>query len=286
MCSSYTLPRRHPERNLLILGNGLRYETETGTPDVTFIFNGLGAVDARSQEVNVQMTRDAHGRHQLVLRSSGNPDGLADLEHRLNQMLDEHAQTLGCLPSSGYALVHGLWSSHEDVMVDGIWFNPSLTRPADLGQRKPLPQAFHNWLGERRTTFQRWLTKPPIDWSWPLINGHTPQDAQAGTAAPQGRIHHTQLLDAMLRSTRTGEMHELEEITQASIEPSPELLQASDKTIQLEQMFHLHRSQSNTKNWWLYDTHASTVIEQIAERLRHAQYLAFSQAALKPKAAD
>ncbi len=283
---TFTPTHRPPERNLLILGNGLRCQVEASPPDLTFTFNGLGAMDARSQDVNVQMTRDAHGRHQLVLRSSGNPDGLADLEHRLNQMLDEHVQTLGCLPSSGYALVHGLWSSHKGVMVDGIWFNPGLTRPADLGSRKPLPQAFHNWLGERRTTFQRWLTKPPIDWSWPMIDGHAPQDARAGAAPTQRCINHTQLLDGLLSSARSGEVRELEEMAQASIEHSPELLQASDQMSQLEQMFHLHRSQSNTQNWWLYDTHASTVIEQIAERLRHAQYLAFSQAALKQKAAD
>lgn len=274
------------EAKVLILGNGRRRQVDTGCSELTFTFNSLGPTKAKSKLVNVQMTRDGQGAHRLTLETADNPAGLTDLEHHLNVMLDQQLQALGCLPSTGYALIHGLWSSHEGVAVDGIWFNPSLARPVELSPRKPLPQAFHNWLGERRTTFQRWLTGPPTCWSWSIVDGLDTKGTAANTARTQRSVHHTRLLAALIDSAKTGSLHGLEDIAQAGIQPSPELLRASAQTSQLEQMFHLSRAQSDTPNWWLYDAHASALIEQIVQRLRLAQYLAFSNNALSQVTAD
>jgi hypothetical protein len=269
-----------PDATMLILGNGHRYQLDNGTPEITVTFNRLGHVAETTKQVDVRMTRDADGKHRLTASSPGNHAGLADLDHGLNQMLDQQALALGCLPSSGYALIHGLWNSHERVSVDGIWFNPSLARPTHLAPRKPLPQAFHNWLGERRTTFQRWLTKPPMKWSWPMIDGVDTESPSACAVPPQGSVHHSQLMEVMVESARSRSMRELEDMAHARVEPSPDLLHASPEVTRLEQMFYLSRTQSDTPNWWLFDAEASAMIEQIAQRLRHAQYLAFSQAAL------
>ncbi len=271
---------------MLILGNGHRHQLDNGTPEITVTFNRLGHVEATSKQVDVHMTRDVDGTYRLKVSSSGHHAGLADLEHDLNQMLDQQALALGCLPSSGYALIHGLWDSHERVLVDGIWFNPSLARPVELSPRKPLPQAFHNWLGERRTTFQRWLTEPPMKWCWPMIDGVDTQSPAAHAAQPQRSVHHSMLMRVMVESAKSRSMRQLEDMVHARVEPSPDLLHPSPEVTQLEQMFHLSRTRSNTPNWWLFDAEASALIEQIAQRLRRAQYLAFSHAALRQGVAE
>jgi len=272
--------------NLLILGNGNRCHTNDGTVDITFTFNRPEEVDVTSKRVSVHMTRDSDGTHRIALSSSSVNAGIAKLEHDINQILDQQALELGCLPSSGYALIHGLWNSHERVSVDGIWFNPSLARPTDLAPRKPLPQAFHNWLGERRTTFQRWLTEPPMNWNWPMIDGVDTESPSACTAPPQGSVHHSLLAEVMVESVRSKSMRDLEDMAHTRVEPSPDLLHASPEVMRLEQMFHLSRTKSDTPNWWLFDPEASAVIDHIAQRLRHAQYLAFSHAAMRQEMAE
>lgn len=271
------LPQGPP---LLVLGNGRRGQVDTTTATHAFTFNNPRTLDVQCKQIHVQMRRDATGMHRLTLESTGRHEEITNLEHRLNHSLDQQSLTLGCLPSCGYALIHGLWSSHDSVMVDGICFDPSLARPADLGHRKPLPQAFHNWLGERRTTFRRWLTEPPFGWSWPMIDGlnviGSPEEGCPQTAS----VHHTQLLAVMLESAKTGSMRPLEGIARSGFEPSSDLLETSPQMTQLEQMFHLSRTQSDTPNWWLFDAEASILIEQITQRLRRAQFLAFSHVAI------
>lgn len=272
--------------SLFILGNGHRCRIVNGTPKLEFNFNSHAPNEPTGNRINVRMTRDSLGDHRVALEANSSPAEIADLEQQLNDMLDQQVVALGCLPSTGYALVHGLWPSHQGVVIDGMWFNPSLVRTADLSPRKPLPQAFHNWLGERRTTFQRWLTEPPMNWSWPMIDGLDIKSTPANAAPTQRCIQHAQLLEAMTEAARTGSMFRLEDMAETSIAPSPELLKASTQTTQLEQMFHLNRTQSDTHNWWLFDAQASALIEQIAQRLRLAQYLAFNHTALRQVAAD
>lgn len=279
---------KSPRRNatLLILGNGNRRQTKNGNPEITFTFNRLDEVDVTSKRVDVHMTRDADGTHRLAVSSPCIRAGLADLAHDLNQLLDQQALALGCLPSSGYALIHGLWDHHNRVLVDGIWFNPSLARPPNLAPRKPLPQAFHNWLGERRTTFQRWLTEPPMKWCWPMIDGVDTKSPHAHAAPQQRSVHHSELMEVMVESAKSGSIWRLKDMAHACVEPSPDLLHASPEVTELEQLFHLSRTQSDTPNWWLFDAEASAVIEQIAQRLRRAQYLAFSHAAMRQGVAE
>lgn len=286
MCVSSKLRSPRLNATLLILGNGKRCQTNNGNADITFTFNRPDEVGLTSKRVSVHMTRDSDGTYRIAVSSPSFHAGFAKLEHDINRMLDQQALALGCLPSSGYALIHGLWDHHERVLVDGIWFNPSLARPPNLAPRKPLPQAFHNWLGERRTTFQRWLTEPPMKWNWPMIDGVATESPWACTAPPQVSIHHSQLTEVMVESARSRSMRELADMAHARVEPSPDLLHASPEVTRLEQMFHLSRTKSDTPNWWLFDSEASVLIEQIAQSLRRAQHLAFSQAALRRGVAE
>lgn len=113
-----------------------------------------------------------------------------------------------------------------------------------------------------------------------MIDGVDIKSQHAHAAPPQRSVHHSQLMEVMVESARSRSMRDLEDMAHARVEPLPDLLHASPEVTRLEQMFHLSRTKSDTPNWWLFDTEASAVIDQIAQRLRRAQYLAFSQAAL------
>lgn len=113
-----------------------------------------------------------------------------------------------------------------------------------------------------------------------MMDGIEPQALPATAEPPHGTVHHSQLLEVLIESAMSLSTRQLESMVLCSVEPSPELLTASPRIIQLEQFFHLNRSQSDTPNWWLYDDKASVLIERLAQRLRLAQYQAFSHAGL------
>jgi len=119
-----------------------------------------------------------------------------------------------------------------------------------------------------------------------MIDGVDTKCPHADTAPPQRSVHHRQLIETMVESAKSRSMRPLEDMSQASVEPSPDLLHASPEVAELEQMFHLSRTQSDTPNWWLFDAEASVMIEQIAQHFRRAQYLAFSHAAMRQEMAE
>jgi len=264
-----------PTSNLLILGNGDRSIEALNSPALTFRFNGRSDTLQLQGQVDVQMTRDTLGAYRLTLKSPDQSIETSALEEELNRALDAQTRTLGCLPSTGYALIHGLWSTHENATVAGMWFNPCLSRPTNLPPRKPLPQAFHNWLGERRTTFLRWLIAPPKAWSWPLTNDTNFHSSSARPEVDSLVISAEDLLDRLDESARSGCLQSLEATVGANIQPSAALLEPSDHNTRLERRFHLNRLQSDTPNWWLFDAQASSIIEQIACQLRVAQQQVF-----------
>jgi hypothetical protein len=268
--------RRLPHRQyLLILGNGAFHQREHGSPDLTFAFNAQGQKRGLRDHIDVRMTRERLGVHRISFSSCRVETGVEELQTHVNFLLRQQTNALGCLPSAGYALLHGLWASADRIVVDGICFNPSLERPRHLAVRKPLAQAFHNWLGERRVSFQRWLIEPPSDWEWPMIGGADIANLVMSPAGNAQRVHHSEVLDALRQSSRTASLAPLASLATARVHPTADLLAASSQVRELESMFHLQRNQSYTANWWLYHDDASALIERLAGQLRLAQYLAF-----------
>lgn len=212
-----------PTSNLLILGNGDRKIEALNSPALTFTFNGRCDTLQPQGQVDVQMTRDTLGTYRLTLKSPDQSIDTSALEEELNRALEAQTRTLGCLPSTGYALIHGLWSTHENATVAGMWFNPSLSRPTLLPPRKPMPEAFHNWLGERRTTFLRWLIAPPKAWSWPLMNNTTIHSSSGRPEADSLVMSAEDLLDRLDESARSGRLQPLEATVGANIQPSAAL---------------------------------------------------------------
>jgi hypothetical protein len=149
-----------------------------------------------------------------------------------------------------------------------------LCRPSHLSSRTPLPQMFHNWLGERRLSYKRWLESPKSGWRWPLVEKRLEFPVQIAV------VGYTALLEAFTEATDTGSIGLLELLAKKSIEPNRELLGLSAAVRSLERCFYLDRRNSYTTNWWLYDANASLIIERLAGQLRHAQSQTFRLAAL------
>lgn len=152
-------------------------------------------------------------------------------------------------------------------------FDPALERPLDLPTRKPLPQMFHNWLGERRLSLARWLSAPPQNWNWPLTGMHAQQGN--GPQEPGGGIPHVEILGALLEAQQSRTLNRLAQMLDLPVKPSECLLQDAPETRQLEGCFHLQRHLNETPNWWLYDHAGSVIINQLAQRLRSAQRQTF-----------
>ena len=96
-----------PTSNLLILGNGDRKIEALNSPALTFTFNGRCDTLQPQGQVDVQMTRDTLGTYRLTLKSPDQSIDTSALEEELNRALEAQTRTLGCLPSTGYALIHG-----------------------------------------------------------------------------------------------------------------------------------------------------------------------------------
>jgi len=282
-CAMLTPPHR---RYLLILGNGAAHQRVHGSPDLVFAFNAQGGTHGLRDHIDVRMTCDRLGVHRISFKTCGVETDMEELQAHVNFLLKQQTQALGCLPSTGYALIHGLWSLADRIVVDGICFNPSLERPRHLSMRKPLAQAFHNWLGERRTSFQRWLTEPPSGWAWPMISGADIKRHFMSSAGNAKGIHHSEVVHALRQSSRTTSLDLLASLAAAKVHPTADLLVASTLVRELEGMFHLQRDQSETSNWWLYNDDASALIERLAGQLRVAQYLAFRRLLTRRVAPD
>ena len=263
------------EKPLLILGNG-EHQVGAVEPDhIVITFNGAYGDGRFSRHIEVlNAARSPSGEHRLKLITHAKEldSWITELETTLSSSSKSGQEELGVLPSTGFLIVHALWNRHTSVDIAGMSFDPSLRRPQSLGNRTPLPQMFHNWLGERRASFDRWIRSPKRGWSWPLMNS---PDAQGSSGPPRD---HRELLDALRVARTTGRMDCLLGLSKSTISPDEALLKGSSETLELEQYFHLERGKRETTNWWLYDADGSGVIDRLANQLRQAQQQAFAKA--------
>jgi len=265
--------------SMLVLGNGQRRLSPYPRAKVVFTFNG--EVPPEGQEFPIAVTtkaRSTGSEPRVILgTSSESLEGwIRRLSVRVNAACHVQQSALGSVPSSGFAIAHALWTEPGSVCIDGMLFDPSLSRPRELHPRKPLPQMFHNWLGERRLSLYRWLESPREGWCWPLIEGDSDR------AMPTNVIDHVELQEALREAQRSGSLGRIEQFAKRCIKPSMDLLKPSAVVRALESCFHLDRAHSDTLNWWLYEASASACIESLAGRLRLAQHQAFSLATREP----
>ena len=271
-----------PHRNttILILGNGARRFRHHSRFNVVFTFNGAQAFARHECNVRIHTTLQP-GRFALSFETSNERyvSWVSQLSQRANDAVLDHQRALGCVPSSGFSVVHALWAEFDSVVVDGVSFDPTLSRQHDLGPRKPLPQMFHNWLGERRQSYRRWLESPKHGWQWSLFEKHPDTPVRIPS------ISHYALLQALIDARGSGSMGTLAALAKGDIEPDIGLLGSTETVRTLESCFHLDRERSETPNWWLYEASASLIIESLAAHLRQAQRKAFRLAKLGSQAA-
>ena len=266
---------------VLVQGSGARGIVPFTQVDVVIGFNQAN-VSLDTSAVIVASTGKSlvNVSHYLRLQTGAKclATWLEALQISARGQLAEQTVQLGCLPSTGFMVAHALWDMEARVWMDGMSFDPTLVRPPELPTRKPLPQMFHNWLGERRLSLVRWLSAPPQSWSWPLTGKPSVQDNDP--QAPSEHVLHTEILDALLSAKRSRSLHRLLQMLDIPVKPSESLLQDAPETLQLEGCFHLQRHQNETPNWWLYDNAGSLVINRLAQRLRSAQRQTFLELSL------
>lgn len=260
-----------------VLGNAEGPTGPFAASSPCFTFNGRPAPDSTGIQVSLETSVCPDGSPRVRMLGAQPPELKAAIETVLNCGFAQRCEALGCWPSTGYATIHALWTVARTVTVLRVSLDPSLARPATMPMRKPLPQAFHNWLGERRTTFARWLEDPRPDWTWSLVTDPG-QPAECEWQSSAGEVHPSEVLEAFNISARSGTLASIEAVACSRVQPSPMLLEASEPIRALEQCFHLDRQRADTRNWWFYDAEASGQVERIATEIRAAQRRAFLEA--------
>lgn len=270
-----------------VLGNGDQINPDAPIADVRVAFNNARPRQITSAVIGAATERAPADRTpSLFLKTDSSDFALLTnaLQARAKDQLALQTERLGCLPSTGFMVVHALWDSHHHAWIDGLNFDPTLERPLDLPPRKPLPQMFHNWLGERRLSLDLWLRAPPQNWSWPLTDLRTEQGNEL--QEPGGGIPHIEILGALLEAQRSRSLDRLATMLECPVKPSERLLQDAPETRRLEGCFHLQRHLNETPNWWLYDHAGSVIINQLAQRLRSAQRRTFLELSQHARLAD
>ena len=138
-----------------------------------------------------------------------------------------------------------------------------------MSQRKPLPAAFHNWLGERRLALQLWQNAADSLY-WPQLHFPLENNAEneSGCGDPASELlQWFTSSEGQPESGNTDELNRLSELPLASW-----LLSADDQKLrELECFFFLSRYKRATPNWWLYRNNLSSVINDLQLRLMQVQ---------------
>lgn len=271
-----SMPASRCPLRIKVLGNGDQVVPDDSLAEVSVVFNRARPRRITSAVIGAATGQDPVDQTQILVLKTDSSDFslLANaLQARAKDQLALQTERLGCLPSTGFMVVHALWDSHHHAWIDGMNFDPTLERPLDLPPRKPLPQMFHNWLGERRLSLDLWLRAPPQNWSWPLTDMRTEQGNEL--QEPGGGIPHIEILGALLEAQQSRSLDRLTSMLECPVKPSERLLQDAPETRRLEECFHLQRHLNETPNWWLYDEVGSMTINRLAQRLRSAQRRTF-----------
>lgn len=261
---------------VFVAGNGARVLRPDFSREVVIAFNRQTQKGEDWSDVVASTAKHVPNDSYALVLHSGREE-LAPWLQQLQQVaaaeLADQTARLGCLPSTGFMVVHALWASRSNVRLDGLNLDPTLARSVDLPSRKPLPQMFHNWLGERRLCFRRWLSAMPNRWIWPLTHGAA--DFPRSRVDRPRVVAHGRVLSELLEARRTGCLGPLSTLAELEVEPSHDLLRDCSGAGQLEACFYLQRGKRDTENWWLFDREASAVVNRLLNQLQVAQTRTF-----------
>lgn len=177
---------------------------------------------------------------------------------------------LSCFPSSGLVAVHAGLQLAKRISVCRMPLKPNLVRDTDMSPRKPLPCAFHNWLGERRLALSLLREYGPerIRWKSLFLEPVVEDRGKLTDSNPlmlltnlfsQGRnIQECELAEALEQLTGVGQDAWVRNIDETCLAA-------------LERHFFLSRHGSDTPNWWLYSNRISVPLDNILHRIMLCQ---------------
>jgi len=258
---------------LRIVGNGPGKTVEPVANQLTITFNPT--IGSRPMWGEIQISNWKHAglptacRPFVVAAPTLGSAWCQQFEDQLRHSAKTLEPLLGCFPSSGLAAVHAAMLLAKHVSVCRMPLMPSFVRAADMPPRKPLPGAFHNWLGERRLGLSLLRKYGPERLIWESLSLVTVMDI--GERTDSNPLMMLTNLFSQGKSIQESEFTEaLEQL--AGFEQSAWIHNADETWLMgLERHFFLSRHSSDTPSWWLYSNRISLPLDNILHRLMLCQ---------------
>jgi hypothetical protein len=196
--------------------------------------------------------------------------GVKQLEDLLRRLAITLEPILGCVPSSGLVAVHAALQLAERVSVYRMPLKPSFVRPVSMSSRKPLPCAFHNWLGERRLGLSLLRESGPGRLFWDSLTPEALTDSGEPTDSDP-----LTMLENLFGQAQSDQEDEFVETLEwlAGIERRAWACSAEETRLTtLERNFFLSRHNPVTPNWWLFSNRLSAPLDAVLQRLMVCQF--------------
>ncbi|EGQ8946931.1 MULTISPECIES: hypothetical protein [Vibrio] len=174
----------------------------------------------------------------------------------------ELEKQLGCVPSLGLVTIKTLLNLEFEPRVSCMSLLPSLKRAKTLYQRKPLPEAYHNWLGERSLVLF-WLDN--LDWPEFLLKA-----PHQNKLSQNSHCDYFSLLQQLPNLPKEEARRLWQNLSQVGYRTWLEQANQSNLKV-IESLFYLSRTSQNSPNWWMYDNQISICVDRLQKVLAFVQ---------------
>lgn len=258
---------------LCIVGNGPGEAVEPVRNQLMITFNP--SIGRTPMGGDIQISNWKHAglrtdfRPFIVEAPSLGPAWCREFEELLGSSAMALEPLLGCFPSSGLVGIHAALQLAERVSIYNMPLMPSFVRAADMPPRRPLPCAFHNWLGERRLGFQLMREYGPERLRWKSLT----LEIVVGKGESTDCNPLVLLMELFNQASSIQESRFAKALEQLTGFEQDAWVRKADKTCltDLERHFFLNRHSSATPNWWLYSNRVSVPLDNILHRLMLCQ---------------
>ena len=244
---------------LRIIGNGPGFaDKQSALPSIAFNGSTIGCKSEimiyNAKEATVETSMPFVIESELFTRAE-----IEKLELLMLRKAKELESLIACHPSVGLTTIFTFKSLVRKLSIEKLPLTPSFIRGSNLGERKPLPCNFHNWLGERRCALK--LLRDDCDKRllWRSIFIKKENDAYRFDRDP----YH--LLDLAFNKMDVFKIL-------ARVQVDDWLRYSSrEKILNIEGYFYLNRHVDQTANWWLFDNKASEFVDRVFRRIAWCQ---------------
>lgn len=240
--------------------------------------NGPGPVEMRENERLIRFNQPPSKPEPADLTvSNGRVSGVGghyiaegrqpfpDFEGQLADQAFRLESSLRVRPSVGLTTLFALKGGGARLRLSRMNLLPSIARPENLPDRKPLACAYHNWLGERRLAM---TVAPQCEWPSFWLQDQGGNETSAGSDPYDSLLS----LPDIGRTEGRGLIKQLAQLSSRAW-----LTHATtDRLLKAEALFFLQREIRDTLNWWLFDHQASVFMAQIHRTLALAQLALYS----------